>query len=58
MIPVMISGALQEAFGYRMFFIITACCGITTLIVSAIVMMDSELNEKELESKHNDIKIK
>ena len=47
MIPMMLSGSLQQALGYRSFFILTTLLGICTLITSALVMMDKELTEGE-----------
>ena len=46
MIPVMLSGSLQQALGYRRFFILTTLSGVCTLITSALVMMDKELTEE------------
>ena len=47
MIPMMLSGSLQQALGYRRFFILTTLFGICTLITSALVMVDKELTEEE-----------
>ena len=47
MIPMMLSGSLQQALGYRRFFILTTLLGICTLITSALVMVDKELTEEE-----------
>lgn len=46
MIPSSISGSLQEALGYRMFFVTTACCGLATLVATAIVMTDPKLDQE------------
>ncbi len=47
MIPMMLSGSLQQALGYRRFFILTTLLGICTLITSALVMVDKELTEEK-----------
>ncbi len=47
MIPMMLSGSLQQALGYRCFFILATLMGICTLITSALVMVDKELTEEE-----------
>ena len=47
MIPMMLSGSLQQALGYRRFFILTTLLGVCTLITSALVMVDKELTEEE-----------
>lgn len=47
MIPMMLSGSLQQALGYRRFFILATLLGICTLITSALVMVDKELTEEE-----------
>lgn len=47
MIPMMLSGSLQQALGYRRFFILATLMGICTLITSALVMVDKELTEEE-----------
>ena len=47
MIPMMLSGSLQQALGYRRFFILATLLGICTLITSALVMVDKDLTEEE-----------
>ena len=46
MIPGLFSGFLQEAVGYRMFFIIVMLFCAVTFIVSAFVKIDSDFGKK------------
>ncbi len=46
MIPGLFAGALQEAVGYRMFFIIVCCFCIVTYLVSLIVKVDPNYGKK------------
>ena len=47
MIPGLFAGALQEAVGYRMFFIIVMVFCIVTFIVSRLVKIDPEFGKKQ-----------
>lgn len=47
MIPGLFAGALQEAVGYRMFFIIVCCFCVVTYLVSLFVKVDPEFGKKE-----------
>ena len=47
MIPGLFAGALQEAVGYRMFFIIVIVFCIVTFIVSRLVKIDPEFGKKQ-----------
>ena len=47
MIPGLFAGALQEAVGYRMFFIIVMVFCIVTFIVSLLVKIDPEFGKKQ-----------
>ena len=47
MIPGLFAGALQEAVGYRMFFIIVMVFCIVTFIVSRLVKIDTEFGKKQ-----------
>ena len=47
MIPGLFAGALQEAVGYRMFFIIVMIFCIVTFIVSRLVKIDPEFGKKQ-----------
>lgn len=47
MIPGLVAGALQEYFGYRMFFIIVMFCCAVTFIVSAFLKIDPKFGIKE-----------
>ena len=47
MIPGLFAGALQEAVGYRMFFIIVMAFCIVTFIVSRLVKIDPEFGKKQ-----------
>ena len=46
MIPVMVSGSMQQTMGYRMFFIFVTISSLITMIVSLIVMADHDLGKK------------
>ncbi len=46
MIPGLFAGALQEAVGYRMFFVIVMCSCVLTYIVSAFLKIDPEFGKK------------
>ena len=47
MIPVMVSGSIQQTMGYRMFFIFVTISSLITMIVSLIVMADHDLGMKK-----------
>ena len=47
MIPGLFAGALQEAVGYRMFFIIVMVFCIVTFVVSRLVKIDPEFGKKQ-----------
>ena len=49
MIPGLFAGALQEAVGYRMFFIIVMVFCIVTFIVSRLVKIDPEFGKKQVD---------
>lgn len=46
MIPGLFAGALQEAVGYRLFFIIVVCSCVVTYIVSAFLKIDPSFGKK------------
>ncbi len=46
MIPGLVAGALQEAVGYRMFFIIVMICCIVTFLVTSFLKIDPEFGKK------------
>lgn len=46
MIPGLFAGALQEAVGYRLFFIIVVCSCLVTFIVSAFLKIDPSFGKK------------
>lgn len=46
MIPGLFAGALQEAVGYRLFFIIVVCSCLVTYIVSAFLKIDPSFGKK------------
>ena len=46
MIPGLFAGALQEAVGYKMFFIIVMACCAVTFLVAAFVKIDPEFGKK------------
>jgi len=50
MIPGLFAGALQEAVGYRHFFIIVMVCCIVTFLVTSFLKIDSDFGKKENES--------
>ena len=47
MIPGLFAGALQEAVGYRMFFIIVVCSCLLTYLVTAMLKIDPEFGKKK-----------
>ena len=49
MIPGMFAGALQEAVGYRMFFVIVVCSCVLTYIVTALLKIDPDFGKKTKE---------
>ena len=49
MIPGLFAGALQEAVGYRSFFIIVMICCAVTFIVTSFLKIDSEFGKKKVE---------
>lgn len=50
MIPGLFAGALQEAVGYRHFFIIVMVCCIVTFLVTSFLKIDADFGKKENES--------
>ncbi len=46
MIPGLFAGALQEAVGYRMFFVIVMCSCVMTYVVSAFLKIDPDFGKK------------
>ncbi len=50
MIPGLFAGALQEAIGYKMFFITVCCLCVITYIVTAFIHIDSDFGRKQAES--------
>jgi PAT family beta-lactamase induction signal transducer AmpG len=46
MIPGLFAGALQEAVGYRMFFIIVVVACVVTYVVASLLKIDDEENSK------------
>ncbi|MBQ6062150.1 MAG: MFS transporter [Prevotella sp.] len=50
MIPGLFAGALQEAVGYRAFFIIVMICCAVTFLVTSFLKIDSEFGKKETKS--------
>ena len=51
MIPGLFAGALQEAVGYRTFFIIVMICCIVTFVVTSFLKIDPEFGKKKEEKK-------
>lgn len=49
MIPGLFAGALQEAVGYRNFFVIVMICCAVTFIVTSLLKIDPEFGKKEKE---------
>ena len=49
MIPGLFAGALQEAVGYQIFFLIVVVCCAMTYIVSALLKIDPEFGKKKAE---------
>lgn len=47
MIPGLFAGALQEAIGYKMFFITVCCLCVITYIVTAFIKIDSDFGRKQ-----------
>jgi len=47
MIPGMVAGALQEAVGYRTFFLIVMACCVVTFIVASYVKIDADFGMKK-----------
>lgn len=47
MIPGLFAGALQEAVGYRAFFVIVVVCCVMTYIVSSLLKIDPEFGKKK-----------
>ena len=50
MIPGLFAGALQEAVGYQIFFLIVVVCCAMTYIVSALLKIDPEFGKKKAEN--------
>ena len=50
MIPGLFAGALQEAVGYQVFFLIVVVCCAMTYIVSALLKIDPEFGKKKAEN--------
>ncbi len=50
MIPGLFAGALQEAVGYRAFFIIVMICCAVTFLVTSFLKIDAEFGKKETKS--------
>ncbi|MBR5655357.1 MAG: MFS transporter [Prevotella sp.] len=51
MIPGLFAGALQEAVGYRSFFIIVMACCAVTFIVTSFLKIDPEFGKKKVEEE-------
>lgn len=51
MIPGLFAGALQEAVGYRSFFIIVTICCAVTFIVTSFLKIDPEFGKKKVEEE-------
>ena len=51
MIPGLFAGALQEAVGYKMFFIIVMLCCTITFAVTAFLKIDPNFGKKKAETK-------
>lgn len=51
MIPGLFAGALQEAVGYRSFFIIVMICCAVTFIVTSFLKIDPEFGKKKQEEE-------
>ena len=51
MIPGLFAGALQEAVGYRSFFIIVTICCAVTFIVTSLLKIDPEFGKKKVEEE-------
>jgi len=49
MIPGLFAGALQEAVGYQVFFLIVVACCVMTYVVSALLKIDPEFGKKKAE---------
>ena len=49
MIPGLFAGALQEAVGYRAFFVIVVVCCVMTYIVASLLKIDPEFGKKKKE---------
>ena len=47
MIPALFAGALQEAVGYRAFFVIVVVCCVMTYIVASLLKIDPEFGKKK-----------
>jgi PAT family beta-lactamase induction signal transducer AmpG len=47
MLPGMVSGWLQEAVGYRTFFLIVMACCLVTVGVSSLLRIDPEFGKKQ-----------
>ena len=50
MIPGLFAGALQEAVGYRAFFVIVVVCCVMTYIVASLLKIDPEFGKKKAEN--------
>jgi len=50
MIPGLFAGALQEAVGYQVFFLIVVACCVMTYVVSALLKIDPEFGKKKTEA--------
>ena len=51
MIPGLFAGALQEAVGYKHFFIIVMACCAVTFIVTSFLKIDPEFGKKKEEEE-------
>ena len=51
MIPGLFAGALQEAVGYRMFFIIVMACCAVTFVVASMLKIDPRFGVKGQETE-------
>lgn len=54
MIPGLFAGALQEAVGYRSFFIIVTICCAVTFIVTSFLKIDPEFGKKKVEEEQTE----
>lgn len=54
MLPGLVAGALQEAVGYRMFFIIVMACCLATFVITKFIKIDPEFGKKQVEEISDD----